>query len=760
MRKRLFSVILSVVMLLGLLPADIIRADNLGQIRNIYIGTSYYQGADLYDYSDSYVDDKGEHYTWKWDHSTHTMYLNGYEGPAMTFEGVKGGVAKVNVVVENNSENKFSSVPGYPNLGIIYGSLSITGPGKLCLSADKFDFYSCIYAGYTYSDADINIDSVDIEFDSKGNAGIMSTTGDISLTGKTSVTGSVEVFGIGAGNKVTIDGDVSLNYTVNPNSYPEMQAEAIGTDINAGIYSNYDDIEIKGNTKINIKADGNGIYAIGKKLVLRTSGSVDIDANEFGLRAGTVVSVGGKGDLNIKNAEFGICAEQESVILSGSGKINLEINNNGIVESKIVSGSNYYFTSSAICAHNDVTINRNGLITIKAIGDNTVNGIEVGGSLVDAKGNPIENKIGDVTVLGKSIVDIDVNGYGILFGDEEKDHKLLLEGSGSPISIKSGTDKIAILNGKSGTTSVGGSKLSDYSKVTGDPSGNMVIYEIPEPNPTPTPSEEPTPTPTKAPTPTPTKAPTPTPTSAPKKDIGEFVARCYDVALGREPDEGGYDYWCSQLKDGKNCGAQVGYGFIFSGEYIAKNTDNEQFLKDLYSMYFGREPDEAGFEYWLNLLNSGMAREEVFAGFANSLEFHMLCSDYGVVSGYFVPGILNEQQGGVNCFVARLYNVCLNRLPDLEGQALWVLQLLNGQASGSTVAFGFVFSPEFVNNNYDNGTYVELLYKAFFNREADEGGYNAWVDQLNAGMSREEVFAGFSNSAEFINLCASYGIIA
>ncbi|MCQ2483386.1 MAG: hypothetical protein MJ153_07880, partial [Clostridia bacterium] len=458
MRKRLLSVILSVVMMLALLPADIIRADDLGQVVYINFGEDFFQGADLYDYSDSYVDETGEHYTWKWDHATHTMYLNGYDGPAIAFVGVVGGIAKVNIVLENNSVNKISTLYGFPDIGIKYGALNITGPGKLCLKAETFDYYSCIYAGWGVADTDVNIENVDIEFDSQGNAGIMAACGNISITGKSSLTGNVEIFGLGANNKVTVDGDVLLDYTVNPNSHPKEQTEAIGTNLNAGIYSNLDDIEIKGNTKVNIKADGNGIYAIGKKLVLRTSGSVDIDANEFGLRAGTVVSVGGKGDLNIKNAEFGICAEQESVILSGSGKINMEINNNGKVESKLVSGSNYYFTSSAICAHNDVTINRNGLITVKSIGDNTVNGIEVGGSLFDANGNPIENKIGDVTILGKSVVDIDVNGFGIIFGDDEKDHNLLLEGSGSPISIKAGTDKVAILNGKSGTSCVGGSK--------------------------------------------------------------------------------------------------------------------------------------------------------------------------------------------------------------------------------------------------------------------------------------------------------------
>ena len=50
------------------------------------------------------------------------------------------------------------------------------------------------------------------------------------------------------------------------------------------------------------------------------------------------------------------------------------------------------------------------------------------------------------------------------------------------------------------------------------------------------------------------------------------------------------------------------------------------------------------------------------------------------------------------------------------------------------------------------------MYVSFFGREPDEGGYKGWLDKLNAGTSREDVLAGFTNSKEFQNLCAKYGI--
>lgn len=258
---------------------------------------------------------------------------------------------------------------------------------------------------------------------------------------------------------------------------------------------------------------------------------------------------------------------------------------------------------------------------------------------------------------------------------------------------------------------------------------------------------------------TPTPTPANNPVGNPELNVDDFVARCYRVALQREPEQEGYDYWVSSLNNGAACGAQVGYGFIFSGEYFNRNRSNDEYVSDLYAMYFDREPDSEGYKYWVDMLEAGTAREVVFAGFANSIEFYNLCLKYNVTCGYYIVNMDLEQQGGINCFIARLYKVCLNRLPDQGGQNGWVLKLINGEVGGSTAAYGFIFSPEFIGMNLDNTTFVKYMYKAFFGREADEEGLNYWVNCLETGIaSREDVFAGFSGSAEFADLCIRYGI--
>ncbi len=113
-------------------------------------------------------------------------------------------------------------------------------------------------------------------------------------------------------------------------------------------------------------------------------------------------------------------------------------------------------------------------------------------------------------------------------------------------------------------------------------------------------------------------------------DVGGFVTRCYNVALNREPEQEGYNYWTELLISGQKHGGEVGLGFIFSEEYTNKNKSNEEYVTDLYTMFFGREADTEGFNYWVNKLNAGEERVSIFAGFVFSEEFANLCQAYGI----------------------------------------------------------------------------------------------------------------------------------
>ncbi len=124
-----------------------------------------------------------------------------------------------------------------------------------------------------------------------------------------------------------------------------------------------------------------------------------------------------------------------------------------------------------------------------------------------------------------------------------------------------------------------------------------------------------------------------------------------------------------------------------------------------------------------------------------------------------VVNVVSAGEKQVEAFVERMYTVALGRASDPSGIAYWTNQLLTHQKDGASIADGFIRSSEFINKNYSDQQYLEVLYRTFFNREPDAAGCAYWIQQINTGTSRDEVLAGFVNSKEFDELCTSYGIV-
>ena len=112
----------------------------------------------------------------------------------------------------------------------------------------------------------------------------------------------------------------------------------------------------------------------------------------------------------------------------------------------------------------------------------------------------------------------------------------------------------------------------------------------------------------------------------------------------------------------------------------------------------------------------------------------------------------------VEAYVTRLYELCLERPADPYGHLDWTKRLCRGSETGASAAQGFFFSDEFVNKKVSDEQYVELLYNVMMGRNSDAAGKKDWVYKLKNGVTREGVFKGFADSAEFNNICNSYGI--
>jgi len=117
-----------------------------------------------------------------------------------------------------------------------------------------------------------------------------------------------------------------------------------------------------------------------------------------------------------------------------------------------------------------------------------------------------------------------------------------------------------------------------------------------------------------------------------------------------------------------------------------------------------------------------------------------------------------SQNDLIEQFVARLYQLVLNRNYDSNGLQFWSNRLRSG-VTGASVAHGFFFSPEFINRNLCNEDFVDILYLALLGREPDVQGRANWLRNLELGFPRENIFAGFVNSPELERLCVQAGII-
>lgn len=139
---------------------------------------------------------------------------------------------------------------------------------------------------------------------------------------------------------------------------------------------------------------------------------------------------------------------------------------------------------------------------------------------------------------------------------------------------------------------------------------------------------------------------------------------------------------------------------------------------------------------------------------------------------FMLQKVVDEQAvkvQNVRNFIWRFYQNCLNRDPENEEiVSLWAQLLLDGQMSGRDFGFCIIASEEFQQRNLSNEEVLEIYYRAFFDRQPDEGGFQGWLKLLEEDdLPRfdatphpyNNLFDGFAFSPEFIALCWRFGIV-
>ncbi len=110
------------------------------------------------------------------------------------------------------------------------------------------------------------------------------------------------------------------------------------------------------------------------------------------------------------------------------------------------------------------------------------------------------------------------------------------------------------------------------------------------------------------------------------------VLRLYQAYFARTPDLGGAKYWILEVLRGGFTVEQIA-GFMSDSQEFENNyagTNNQEYMNAVYTNVLGRNADEEGFAYWLDLLNTDqLDRSGVVYWIAQNAEFK-LAHPFGV----------------------------------------------------------------------------------------------------------------------------------
>jgi uncharacterized repeat protein (TIGR01451 family) len=146
------------------------------------------------------------------------------------------------------------------------------------------------------------------------------------------------------------------------------------------------------------------------------------------------------------------------------------------------------------------------------------------------------------------------------------------------------------------------------------------------------------------------------------------------------------------------------------------------FIKGLYRDLLGRDAETAGLAFWMSALLTGGSQSAVAQGVWDSAEHRGLEVD-------------------------KFYLTLLHRRADAAGRAFWVADLLAG-ARESDVEAGFLSSAEYRAAHAADAAFVAGLYQDVLDRAPDSTGQAFWLAKLQAGLTPEQVIAGFLSSLE------------
>ncbi len=226
-------------------------------------------------------------------------------------------------------------------------------------------------------------------------------------------------------------------------------------------------------------------------------------------------------------------------------------------------------------------------------------------------------------------------------------------------------------------------------------------------------------------------------------DPAFVTARLFLAAFHRIPDPLGLTEVAQALRTGMSS-AQVADVLAGSEEYRLRypQADNTGIVVQLYDNALGRAPEAPVLAYFVQALDGGtLTRGGILDYIVRSDEATSRAQSM-LPTGLWVPDFEAMQ-------VARLAQATLGRHPDEAALGAWS----RGVDAGfplRDLAAAFLASDEYrlAHAGQDDTAFVNLLYANALGRAPDAGGFAAWTGALAAGVTRADIAATISESAE------------
>lgn len=118
----------------------------------------------------------------------------------------------------------------------------------------------------------------------------------------------------------------------------------------------------------------------------------------------------------------------------------------------------------------------------------------------------------------------------------------------------------------------------------------------------------------------------------------DSIDRLYSAYFLRSPDQAGFDFWVDGFSSGQWDMVSMSDFFAGSDEFIARYSSltNAEFVRLVYRNVLGRAAEPSGFNFWVDRLNSGeFSRGTVMLLFSESKEYVVTTNTEPPLAGYF-----------------------------------------------------------------------------------------------------------------------------